>query len=529
VGRKPNTTKRLERWAKDPGHYIFEAVQTRDEHDLLHPVKQFPRKDYLVEMLRIMHNGESVENVIKSRQLMMSWIAVAYVSWLARFHDHRNIFIQSKKKEDAAVFVFDTDPSQARLSFIETHLPDYARQDIKWRYGKAIYPNGSRVEAIPQGPKHYESRVASYVVNDECTLQEMWANGMAALKPMITGGGRVLNIATVRAGAAYTEEMSTYMDGDVPKEDIIPGMWRFRSKSNAAATAIHYSADPDKDLSTEAGQAWYEEATTGYPGGVEGHLWQQHMEINFEASSSTRLIENWDALKPNIIIPPVPKHHQVGWQYWSGFDYGKRNKTVWGCYALDRNGNEHIMSEVAGSGLDLGGVPGIAEKMMSHEYWGECGRSIWADPSIWNENQARNKGGYTSIAKLLRDQGVLLKKSPIKGKEADTIATERLLHHYWADPDSPTLFIWRTAPVHIKQFKGLRYQDFTETTQADHAYKEDLIDRDNDSFDAWKYAESRRPDPSTFKAGPAPGTLEAVRERAIRAQRKQRRKHGRHL
>ena len=529
MGRKSLNQKKLEKWAKDPHAYIFEAVRTRDEHDWVNSTKNFPKLKYLEELLAIWHYGETVENLIKSRQLMVSWLACAYISWVARFNSNRGIYVQSKKKEDAAALIYETDPMQARLSFIEANLPEFAQQKIKWRYGRAFYPNGSRVIAIPQGPKHYESHTASLVVNDESSLQEEWNNGMAALKPMIHGGGRVINIATVRTPSHYSTEMATFADAEHEKTAVQRGMWRFRSKSGAAATALHYTADPAKDPETKEGKVWYEEAVKGYPGGPEGHLWRQHMELDFLATKSQQLLRQvMDDNRATIIAPSlINQSLQVGWTYYAGFDYGKRNLTVFGVYAVDRYKLRHVLWELAKPGDELGGVPGICAKIKACPYFDLVKWNIRADPSIWNDNQAQKNGSYTSIAKMMSDEGVYLKKARLTGREKDDVVTERLLHYYWADPKEPKLVIHENCKEHIRQWKNLRYKEWTDATQEDHGLKEELVDRDNDCWDAWGYAEVSAPNPREIVLKAQPGSLEYIRKRAIEA-RKRGEKRGTH-
>lgn len=521
---KPSRSERIERlrvriesdkrrYRENPHAYIFEAVKTKDEHDQQSPIKCFPDKDYLHRLLDIWWKGESVEFLIKSRQLMVTWLGVAYISWIARFHDHRAIFVQSKKEEDANMLVFHKSPEQARLSFIESNLPDWLRQDIKYHQGQAIYPNGSNVDAIPQGSKHYESRVPSFVFCDEASLQDEWKPGYAAARPCIDGGGRYVGVATVRMPSAYSEEMWTEDDR---RTSIIRGMWKYRTDSGVSATALHYSADPDKDPDTDDGRDWYDKATAGYIGGVEGHYWRQHMELDFEASHGTKLIPFFDKARKSLIVPPISREKQLGWTYYAGFDYGKRNKTVLGVYAIDPTGTRHIIHEIAGPGEQLGGVPGIARRIKECPYFEDIAHNIKADPSIWNDNQAKSSGGYTSIAQLLSLEGVHLQRAPMNGSEADVIASERLLHWYWEDPERPKLVFHSNCRVHISQFSKLRYRDWTVATQIEHGLKEELVDRDNDSWDAWKYAECARPSPAIIERKPPPNSFEAIR-RSLKA------------
>ena len=390
-----------------------------------------------------------------------------------------------------------------------------------------VYPNGSKAWAIPQGPQHYESYVPSLVFNDEASLQDRWEQGHAALKPCIEGGGKCITVATVRMPMPYSREMSNFN----PEEDelLMKGFWKFRSASGAlqisfcctSAHAIHYSADADKDPERD-GEEWYASATKGYIGGDESYLWKQHMEIDFESTKSTKLLPWWNTYKNQIVIPDIPFEEQHGWKYYAGFDYGKRNCTVWGVYAVDRAGNRYICFEVAGPGEDLGGVPGIAERIRLSDYFQIIGSKTKADPSIWNENQAKEDGGYTSIAKMFKQQGVSFQKAPVKGLPAEKVAIERLVHHYWQDPGEPTLYIFKSCKVHINQFRQLRYQEWKGVTGEDKDLKEELVDKNTDAFDAFKYAEACRPAPKRITYGPPEGSFMEVRKKAIRSNTKAR-------
>lgn len=510
------------RCAEDPEYYIFNYVHTKDEHDLNAPVKVFPDLEYLRTLLRQWHNpDESIVFTVKSRQLMVSWLAVAYSSWLARFHPHRYVLFRSKKEQDAfaMVCVSDSKLDAGRLSFIERHLPPWLRQDVSFSAGTCSYPNGSTVEAVPQGAAHVESRVPSLVVDDEASLQNEWGDGYAASLPCVAGGGRYLGLSTVRMPSEYSDEVRINAD---EKTDLIKGMWTTRSRSNVHTVWVHYSADPNKDPERD-GKAWFHEITSTYIGGIDGYRWRQHMEMDFEALSGSLLIEFFSTKEHLIVVPEPSIRAQVGWRYGAGFDYGKRNKTVWGVYAIDPHGDEWILYEVAGSGADLGGVPGISRLIKSSPYFHHVSTRTYADPSLWNKNQDDGRGGYQSIADLFRSHGIILQPAPMKGQQADDLAIERLLYHYWADPDRPRLHIARTCPIHISQWRQLRWAEWAPGAQSEHGLKEKLVDRNNDSFDSWKYYECTRPLPNVIGyRKPPSNSPEGIRAAIIAGARKYR-------
>jgi len=298
-------------------------------------------------------------------------------------------------------------------------------------------------------------------------------------------------------------------------EEVLTGVYKYRSKSGVSAHGVHYSCDPDKDPDTPDGLAWRDDLAATYPGGIDGFMWRQHMEIDFEAVSGEVLFPNWDITTRNAIVAPMPRAMQANWQYYSGFDYGKRNLTCWyiiGLY-VDGDGDliRRVMLGLEGTGDALGAHKGISEKMQAHPLFSYVNGRIQADPTMWNKNQSIS-GGYRSMAQLFAEEGVHLVPAKINGQDADDILIERLKYNYWSDPDKPLLLIENTCIQMIRQFKGLRYKEWTPATRELHSLQEVLVDRANDSFDALKYAEVSRPSPSSRKRSttPAPSPMPSM-------------------
>lgn len=527
--------------AEDPEYYIFNHVRTVDPLDSEHPVKLFPDLTYLRYLIReVLHGGEPIEYIIKSRQIMMSWVCVAYISWICRFHPYAYCYIQSKKEPDAREMLYANDPKRGRLNLIEQNLPWWLRDqyvidrhpmkwitgDVKFAASSGNYPNGSVVTALAQGPSQIEGHVPRFFFSDESSLQQLWETTMGAIKPTIQKDAKLVCVGTSRPPSDFNTEMEASLDKDaqgtpIPTkecwDEVARGIYKYRSRSGTSAHGIHYSADPGKDPLTPDGVQWLLQMSSFYDGGTQSVQWQQHMEIDFAAVGGTMLIPFFRAYKHRLICDPIPPSMQLGWRYYAGFDYGKRNMTVFGVYAVTPDGSRYIVDEIAKPGSQLGGIPGIAQKMRESTYWEEVRHNIRADPSCWNDNQAKQSGGYTSIAQLLRLEGIMLQKAPLKGQDADAIAAERLLHHYWADPEQPALQIFSTCKEHIRQWAKLRYREWTATTAENRAMQEELVDKDNDTWDAWKYAECARTSPQVLSRKPPPGSFDAVRKRALAA------------
>ncbi len=529
-----------DRCAADPEYYIFKYCRTRDEHDRTNPVKTFPDKQYLRLLLREWHDGPRIQFVAKSRQLMVSWLLCAYADWTIRFNPYRLVLFQSKKAEDAYKMVFFQSLEQARCSFIAKHLPPWlqvCRGQDEWMpvnlpacvsEGALNFPNGSRTEAIPQGPTQIESRVPSLWLCDAASLQEEWRAGYAAASPCLLvpseeESGRGIIVATMRMPSEYGEEIKGA--GAIDPDSLARGMARFKSTSGVSTMRVHYSADPDKDPLTDVGAAWLQSALSGYPGGMGGVEWQQHMEINPMARSGERVFPFWHEIAPRIVIPAIPVEEQLGWRYDSGLDWGARNHSVWQVYGNDYHGNRYMAYELSVPGNEVGGILGFCELMKKHDLFHRVNGKIHADPSLWNKDQ-NTKGGLVSKAQLFSDNGVYLVPAKAKGQEADDILVNRLRGYYWANADSddfdPRLFIFDTCTATIRTWPLLRYEEWTEHYTGDRArsLKETIHNYNVDQWDAAKYAESARPEPQHVKMRPPPGSFEHLRS-LIRANRRQ--------
>ena len=187
-------------------------VKTKDEHatgDF--SVRPFPlreEKPYIWEIIDTIL-AEPVLAVEKSRQLLVTWIACMYSLWTAKFHKNRLVFLQSKKEEDAANLVFNTEWQNARISFIESNLPTQLRSDVSSSYAKLSFKKeGSLIWGIPEGGDQIRSYTPSLVVSDEAAFQPEFQEAWKALIPAIKGGGRVLIISSARNGAYMKQLIS---------------------------------------------------------------------------------------------------------------------------------------------------------------------------------------------------------------------------------------------------------------------------------------------------------------------------------
>jgi len=229
-----------ERYRRDAHAFIFEGVRTKDEHDLDAPVKRFPNEQclratldlYLVSgkllapqkarwaleagidgafLDHISHTG--ILFMEKSRHVMATWLTCAYLLWRARSFPHQLIIAQSKREEDAAALVYDKEPGQGRISFLEVSLPEdlqICRFPRDGKYCHIYFPNGSHIWGIPEGGHIIRSHNPSVVFSDEAAFQPEFGKAYTAALPAITHGGQLIVVSS-----AEPSEFMQLVEADV--------------------------------------------------------------------------------------------------------------------------------------------------------------------------------------------------------------------------------------------------------------------------------------------------------------------------
>lgn len=206
----------------------------KDEHNIYHPTQPFPDLPYLRAMIDMFLVGggiirpedakyaldwglslgdlcvlgeTSIIAVEKSRQVMITWIALAYILWRAKFMEHQLIMVQSKREADAQklVCVKESEPDAARLTFMETHLPSHLRSVDFSRRGatskcNVYFDSGSHVWGIPEGGSIIRSHTPSLLFSDEAAFQPAFGEAYRAALPAIRGGGQLIVVSSAEQG-----------------------------------------------------------------------------------------------------------------------------------------------------------------------------------------------------------------------------------------------------------------------------------------------------------------------------------------
>lgn len=219
-----------------PDGGVTNFLKTKDEHNIYHAVQPFPDLPYLRVMVdQMLVGGRIIEPeeatyalewgvpigdlrhlhktcilmVEKSRQVMITWVALAYILWRAKFMEHQLIMVQSKREDDAKklVCVKESEPDAARLTFMETHLPQHLRTvDFSRRGATAkcnvYFDSGSHVWGIPEGGSIIRSHTPSVLFSDEAAFQPAFGEAYRAALPAIRGGGQAIFVSSAEVGGS---------------------------------------------------------------------------------------------------------------------------------------------------------------------------------------------------------------------------------------------------------------------------------------------------------------------------------------
>lgn len=188
------------RCAADPLTYA-RFVRTRDESDPDTAVKSFPIDQPDVRQFLTDVHREQKTATAKSRQVMATWSTCVYMTWLARFHEHRHVIFQTQKWDDAVEKVCMAGASRdggftGRCQFIERHLPAWLRQKVTESEGRLTYPNGSMIEALAGGKDQIRSKTPSLIALDETAFLDEAKATFTSIAPLVQKGCKLVMIST---------------------------------------------------------------------------------------------------------------------------------------------------------------------------------------------------------------------------------------------------------------------------------------------------------------------------------------------
>lgn len=220
--------------------------------------------------------------LLKARQLGFSWLVLAVILWFMLFRPAYIALLTSKRNPDV-VELLDT-----RLKGMYSRLPEWMQcravlvdNDHEWELS-----NGSRALAFPSSSGG-RSFIGNFAMIDEADYIEDLSSTMAAMKPVIDNGGRIVLLSTV------------------DKEDPLSLYKRMYIESAAGLTRYHTAFMP-WNAAPWRSQAWYEAEKSDilrFDGSYD-RLWQEYPSSPEEALSPATLDKR---LRPEWLLASYQK------------------------------------------------------------------------------------------------------------------------------------------------------------------------------------------------------------------------------
>lgn len=118
--------------------FITRFCRTVDNKGNIEPIPPWP---YVREFVTALHSGEDL-HVEKSRQMMATWIACAFVLWELQFRSGFIGFLTSRKEKLVDDGGENSSPNSlfGRIRWIHQRLPMFLKREVKFTYLKAECP-----------------------------------------------------------------------------------------------------------------------------------------------------------------------------------------------------------------------------------------------------------------------------------------------------------------------------------------------------------------------------------------------------
>ena len=280
---KKETLKEIIKCGKDPDYFINNYAK------ISHPIKglvPFNTYDFQTDLLKDF-NDYRFNVILKARQLGISTITAAYVTWMMLFHRDKNILVMATKFHTAANLV-------KKVKAILKNLPNWmhlAKITIDNRASFEL-SNGSQIKASTTSHDAGRSESLSLLVIDEAAhvdgLDELWTG----LYPTLSTGGRCIALSTPNGVGNWFHQI--YIDAEQNKNDFNP-------------IVLPWDVHPDRD------EEWFTNETKN----MSRRQIAQELECNFNMSGETVVHgDDMERIKKDLIEP----------KYKTGFD---RNFWIW--------------------------------------------------------------------------------------------------------------------------------------------------------------------------------------------------------
>ncbi|MDP8208709.1 MAG: hypothetical protein P9L92_18745 [Candidatus Electryonea clarkiae] len=260
------------------------------------PAHDEPRK--IPEWQFVRRFSEALEKndrllVVKSRQMLVTWIGCAYIYYRAKTGGPGIHLLLSKEERSSKEMI-------ARLQFIYKNLPEYEKEEeVKFQSSAIIFPElGTRILSLPAAPYAVRGLSPRTVFWDEMAFtpddEEIWASA----KPAVDAGGRFIGVSTPNGPGGVFARL---VHGREKGFEIV---------------RIHYSENPDRD------SEWEENARAG----LSPARWRREHELSFEGAEGA-VYDQFDT-EIHVLKDSYKVINSFESRIFRGIDFGYRKPAV---------------------------------------------------------------------------------------------------------------------------------------------------------------------------------------------------------
>jgi hypothetical protein len=179
---------------KDPVYFIKNYVKIQHPTRGTIPFETYPFQDDCVQQFK--DNRHNI--ILKSRQLGLSTLCAAYVTWMAIFHKDKNILIIATKLPTAMNMI-----KKVKVALLG--LPPWLLLTKFEPTKQAVsFDNGSQIVAVPTSDDAGRSEALSLLVVDEAAIIHNFDEIWTGLAPTISTGGDCIVLSTPKGvGGQY--------------------------------------------------------------------------------------------------------------------------------------------------------------------------------------------------------------------------------------------------------------------------------------------------------------------------------------
>ena len=179
-----------------PQAFLGQFVRTIDVHDEANPIKMFPMRPHIRTMTELWVNNPLLV-IVKSRQMMQTWLFCALALWDCLAHKGKLIMLQSKTEREAVGDQYSGQGLLGRVKFMLSKLPPWLVPPHYAKGTQLIFPTrNSTLWAVPQGAAIIRSYTSAGILSDEAAFQDEFEQAYAAATPTIRGGGWFVALST---------------------------------------------------------------------------------------------------------------------------------------------------------------------------------------------------------------------------------------------------------------------------------------------------------------------------------------------